>query len=61
MANGARAVVEPYAAAAGEAAIEAAKRGDLQLRNVNFAYPVRQQMPSGWRGRGGRGGVTGSL
>ena len=36
---------EPYADKAGEAAVAAAKAGDLELRHVDFAYPVRAEMP----------------
>jgi hypothetical protein len=30
---------------AGDAAVKAAKAGDLELRNVSFSYPLRADMP----------------
>ncbi|KIZ01894.1 hypothetical protein MNEG_6063 [Monoraphidium neglectum] len=45
VANGAQPVVEPYADKAGDAAVVAAKGGDLELRNVWFSYPLRADLP----------------
>jgi hypothetical protein len=36
---------EPYGPHAGDAAIDAARRGDLQLVNVDFSYPLRPEAP----------------
>ncbi|WIA13363.1 hypothetical protein OEZ85_006944 [Tetradesmus obliquus] len=44
VANGAEPVFEPYADKAGEAAVAAARQGDLELVNVSFSYPVRKEM-----------------
>jgi hypothetical protein len=44
VANGAEPVFEPYADKAGDAAVRAARTGDLELCNVMFAYPVRKEM-----------------
>lgn len=44
VANGAEPVVEPYADKAGDAAVLAAREGDLELMNVSFAYPLRKDM-----------------
>jgi ATP-binding cassette subfamily B (MDR/TAP) protein 8 len=44
VANGAEPVFEPYADKAGDAAVVAARSGDLELCNVMFAYPVRKEM-----------------
>jgi ATP-binding cassette subfamily B (MDR/TAP) protein 8 len=44
VANGAEPVFEPYADKAGEAAVTAARQGDLELVNVSFSYPVRKEM-----------------
>lgn len=59
VANGAEPVVEAYADKAGDAAVVAARSGDLELCNVMFAYPVRKEMAGG---RGamvvGKGGVS---
>lgn len=52
VANGAEPVVEAYADKAGDAAVVAARSGDLELCNVMFAYPVRKEMA------GGPGGLT---
>lgn len=41
VANGSRTAISPHAGDASDAAIMAAQRGDLELRNVNFAYPTR--------------------
>ena len=35
---------EPYGPHAGDAAIQAAQRGNLELRNVCFSYPMRPNM-----------------
>jgi hypothetical protein len=48
VANGAEPVMEPYADKAGDAAIRAARWGDLELRDVCFAYPVRKEVAGGW-------------
>ena len=40
---GARA--EAYGPHAGAAGVEAARRGDLELRAVSFSYPLRPDMP----------------
>jgi ATP-binding cassette subfamily B (MDR/TAP) protein 8 len=42
VANGAEPVVEAYADRAGDAAIVAARSGDLELADVSFAYPLRK-------------------
>ncbi len=34
-------VVEPYGADAGDAAVQAARSGPLELRNICFTYPLR--------------------
>jgi hypothetical protein len=52
VANGAEPVMEPYADKAGDAAIVAARWGDLELRDVCFAYPVRKEVAGGWCGWG---------
>jgi len=44
VANGAEPVFEPYADRAGEAAVAAARAGDLELVNVSSSYPVRKEM-----------------
>jgi len=44
VANGAEPVFEPYADKAGDAAVQAARTGDLELSHVSFAYPVRKEM-----------------
>lgn len=54
VANGAEPVFEPYADKAGDAAVRAARTGDLELCHVSFSYPVRKEM-AGERGRGLRG------
>ncbi len=36
---------EPYGPHAGDAAVDAARRGDLQLRDVDFSYPLRPEAP----------------
>ncbi|GLI67398.1 hypothetical protein VaNZ11_011584 [Volvox africanus] len=44
VANGELPAVQPYGPAAGDRAIEAARRGrGLELRNVHFAYPARPE------------------
>ncbi|GLC41551.1 hypothetical protein PLESTB_000702900 [Pleodorina starrii] len=44
VANGELPAVQPYGPAAGDAAVEAARRGrGLELRNVHFAYPARPE------------------
>ena len=43
MANGAAPANQPYAQAAGDAAVDAARRGDLTLSNVSFSYPARAE------------------
>lgn len=53
VANGAEPVFEPYADKAGDAAVVAARSGDLELCNVMFAYPLRKEMAGVWRGGGG--------
>lgn len=45
VANGGKQDLQPYGQAAGERALEAARRGDLELRGVHFSYPVRQDVP----------------
>lgn len=45
VANGADPVIQPYADKAGDAAVTAARQGDLEIRHVNFAYPVRAEVP----------------
>jgi len=45
VANGARPTIQPYADAAGDRAVLAARRGPLELRDVYFAYPVRPEVP----------------
>lgn len=35
---------EPYGPHAGDAAIQAAQRGNLELRNICFSYPMRPKM-----------------
>lgn len=42
--TGERSCVEPYGPHAGDAAIQAAKRGNLELRHVSFSYPLRPNM-----------------
>lgn len=37
--------VQPYADRAGNAAVEAALEGPLELRNIHFSYPVRPEVP----------------
>jgi ATP-binding cassette subfamily B (MDR/TAP) protein 8 len=44
VANGAEPVFEQYADKAGDAAVVAARSGDLELVNVSFSYPVRKEM-----------------
>jgi len=44
VANGADPVFEQYADKAGDAAVVAARSGDLELVNVSFSYPVRKEM-----------------
>lgn len=44
VANGADPVFEPYADKAGDAAVQAARTGDLELVNVSFSYPLRKDM-----------------
>ena len=36
---------EPYGPHAGGAAVDAARRGDLQLQDVDFSYPLRPEAP----------------
>jgi len=43
--NGAAPVAQPYADRAGDAAVEAARSGRLELRDVHFSYPVRPEVP----------------
>ena len=38
---------EPYGPHAGDAAIDAARQGDLQLLHVDFSYPLRPEAPGG--------------
>jgi hypothetical protein len=35
---------EPYGPHAGDAAVQAAQRGNLELRHVSFSYPMRPKM-----------------
>jgi hypothetical protein len=44
VANGAEPVIEPYGQEAGDAAVEAAQDGDIELLDVNFAYPARKEL-----------------
>ncbi len=44
VANGRSPLVEAYAAEAGDKAIQAARHGNLELRDVYFAYPVRPEV-----------------
>lgn len=44
VANGKPVTLEPYADKAGDAAVEAARRGDLELVDVSFSYPVRPEV-----------------
>jgi hypothetical protein len=55
VANGAEPVFEPYADKAGEAAVAAARQGDLELVNVSFSYPVRKEMAGEGVGFAGEG------
>jgi len=48
VANGAALNVQPYADKAGDAAVAAARQGDLELRTVHFAYPMRRELPGRW-------------
>jgi len=45
VANGQQVVQQPYADMAGDAAVEAARQGSLELRGVQFSYPVRPDTP----------------
>ena len=36
---------EPYGPHAGDAAVAAARRGNLELRGLQFAYPLRPNVP----------------
>ena len=36
---------EPYGPYAGDAAVAAARRGNLELRGLQFAYPLRPNVP----------------
>lgn len=58
VANGAEPVNEPYADKAGEAAVLAARIGDLELCNVSFSYPVRKEMAGKMVGCGALGHVS---
>jgi hypothetical protein len=42
--TGGKARKESYGPNAGDAAIQAARRGNLELRNVSFSYPLRPNM-----------------
>ena len=37
--------VQPYGPNAGDAALVAARKGPLELREVHFSYPLRQNAP----------------
>lgn len=37
--------VQPYGPNAGDAALAAARKGPLELREVHFSYPLRQNAP----------------
>lgn len=37
--------VQPYGPNAGDAALKAARKGPLELREVHFSYPLRQNAP----------------
>ncbi len=37
--------VQPYGPNAGDAALLAARKGPLELREVHFSYPLRQNAP----------------
>lgn len=54
VANGAEPVFELYADKAGDAAVVAARTGDLELASVSFAYPVRKEMAGEGAGHSGR-------
>lgn len=42
---GTNAQVQPYGPNAGDAALVAARKGPLELREVHFSYPLRQNAP----------------
>lgn len=48
VANGKPLSMQPYADKAGDAAVLAARRGDLELRDVTFSYPVREGVQASW-------------